>query len=54
MFSGGEIILGGNEEYIKIVQGDMFVYNGKTKKQNCTIDSGEQFVLVILTELLFD
>lgn len=54
MYSGGEIILHGNEEYIKIVQGDMFVYNGKAKKQNCEITTGEKFVLVILTELLFD
>ena len=54
MYSGGELILDGNEEYIKIVQGDMFIYNGKIKKQNCKINSGEQYVLVFLTELLFD
>jgi len=51
-YSGGEVIFDDSNDNVKLKGGDMIVYNGKKKRMNCKINSGEKYILVILTEIL--
>jgi hypothetical protein len=51
-YKDGEIIFTGNEEKIKINQGDMLIYNGKQKRTKGIVSEGVKYVLIIFIELI--